>query len=215
MPMTTQIDLYFAEGCGRCPLGGTPHCKVHTWQEVLQHVRALPLACGLVEEVKWGVPCYTQQGKNIVTVSALKDCVVLGFFHGASLPDPDGLLVKQGANSQVGRIIRFTEARQVSRLKPKVISYIKAAMALAQNGQKPRASKPTERVPTELEEAFSKTAGLQKAFLALTPGRQRGYLLYFSAPKQSATRKARIEKCIQPIFEGKGMHDDYRAQQKR
>ncbi|MCU0420271.1 MAG: DUF1801 domain-containing protein [Cyclobacteriaceae bacterium] len=212
--MTTKIDVYFAAGCGRCALGGTPQCKVHRWPEELQYLRSLPLACGLTEEVKWGVPCYTLNGKNIVSVSALKEGAILGFFKGGQLADPDALLTKQGENSQTGRIIRFTEVSQIKRLTSTLKAYIRAAMALEQSGQKPINQSVVQNIPPELEEAFTEKAGFKKAFYALTPGRQRGYLLYFAAAKQAATRKARIEKCLQPIFDGKGMHDDYRAPRK-
>jgi uncharacterized protein YdeI (YjbR/CyaY-like superfamily) len=206
--MTTNVEIYFSEGCGRCSLGGTPECKVHTWQQELIALRRIVLECGLDEECKWGVPCYTFQGKNILMVSALKDSSILSFFKGSLLHDELGLLSFAGENSQVAKMLRFTRAEDILMLEELIKTYIFEAVEVEKAGLKvPKSAAP--ELPEELLQKFEELPAFQVAFEALTPGRQRGYLLYFSQPKQAQTRENRIEKCVPKILNGEGLHDKY------
>lgn len=204
-----KVDHYLLEGCGRCPLGGTPECKVHNWTTELEILRSIVLSCGLTEEVKWGVPCYTFDQKNVLLLSAFRAHCAISFFKGVLLDDKKGLLEKPGPNSHAGRIIKFTNLEQVEQSAADVKQLILEAIQVEKTGlQVPRNNTP-EPLPVELETRFAEDAILQTAFEALTPGRQRGYILYFSAPKQSKTRQSRIEKCVGKILNGEGLHDKY------
>lgn len=206
--MTTNVEIYFSEGCGRCSLGGTPECKVHTWQQELIALRRIVLECGLDEECKWGVPCYTFQGKNILMVSALKDSCILSFFKGSLLHDEHGLLSFAGENSQVAKMFRFTRTEDILMLEELIKTYIFEAVEVEKAGLKvPKSTAP--ELPEELLQKFEEMPAFQVAFEALTPGRQRGYVLYFSQPKQAQTRESRIEKCVPKILNGEGLHDKY------
>ncbi|MFN0201337.1 MAG: YdeI/OmpD-associated family protein [Bacteroidia bacterium] len=206
--MNPEIDLYLAEGCGRCPLGGTPDCKVHNWQEELIQLRRIILECGLVEELKWKHPCYTYQNNNVLLLGAFKDYCMLSFLKGALLQDVNGLLVKPGENTQVGRVIRFTSVEQILEIENTLKTYIYEAVEVEKAGLKGAYKSISEyAIPEELQQKFIEDPDFQAAFEALTPGRQKGYLLYFSAAKQAKTREARIEKYMTQIFAGKGIHD--------
>ena len=205
--MNPDIDLYLAEGCGRCPLGGTPACKVHPWQAGLVQLRRIALACGLTEVRKWGVPCYTYAGQNVALIGAFKDYFALSFPQGALLQDPEGLLVKPGPHSQAGRLFRFTETGQPGQMEAVLKAYLFEAMEAAKAGLKVVNAPRPEPIPEELAAFFDEDPAFQAAFEALTPGRQRGYILHFSQPKQAQTRIARIEKQMARIFDGQGMHD--------
>ncbi|KYG81781.1 hypothetical protein AWN68_16250 [Roseivirga echinicomitans] len=206
--MTTDVDLYFTEGCGRCPLGGTPDCKVNRWPQELKQLRRIVLDCGLTEESKWGVPCYTFQGNNIGVVSAFKEYASLSFFKGALLEDTNGILDKPGENTQAARLIKFTDVKQVMEMEPILKAFIYEAIEVEKAGLKVELKKTSEfNMSEEFKKALDEHPDLKTAFETLTPGRQRGYLLHFSQPKQSKTREARIEKCTPMIFEGKGLHD--------
>ena len=208
--MNKNVDLYFSEGCGRCPLGGTPDCKVHSWTEELKHLRRIVLECGLTETSKWGVPCYTtEENKNILIIGAFKESCTLAFFKGVLLQDSHGILSKPGEHSQSSRVIRFTNVAEIVERETLLKAYIHEAVAVEKAGLKVHFQRHTEPVPEEFLNILEENLALRTAFEALTPGRQRGYLMYFSAPKQSKTRTARIEKCMQKIFEGKGLNDDY------
>ncbi|PJJ60976.1 YdeI/OmpD-associated family protein [Hymenobacter chitinivorans] len=206
--MAPSVDLYFADGCGRCALVATPACSVRKWQPALHALRALALGSGLTEELKWGVPCYTLGTKNVVLIHAFKDYCALNFFNGALLSDPNSLLVQQTPNVQAARQIRFTDAQEILRLESVLHTYIREAIAVEEAGLKV-ARKPTSDfpLPEELHDALAANAALKAAFHTLTPGRQRGYLLFFAAPKQAKTRAARIEKYTPHILSGKGLHD--------
>lgn len=206
-PGNPQVDAFLATGCGRCSLFNTPQCKVHRWPEVLVRLREILLESALTEEVKWGVPCYTWQGTNVVLLSALKDCCTISFQKGVLLPDPRGLLQKPGPNTQAGRLIRFTAAEQVRALESDLRAYIVAAIEVEKAGLRVTTPNHPEPIPEELQLRLDQLPTLREAFFALTPGRQRGYILYFSDPKQSKTRFARIEKCLPQILAGKGLHD--------
>ncbi|MEY3368766.1 MAG: hypothetical protein RI973_1921 [Bacteroidota bacterium] len=202
-----QVDKYMADGCMRCKLGGTPACKVNDWREVLETLRNIVLECGLTEELKWGVPCYTYQGKNVAIISAFKEYGCLSFFKGALLDDSQHLLVKPGESSQAARYVKFTSPREVAELADVLKAYILNAVELEKSGQKVAFAKNPEPLPEELLLQFEASPELKRAFYALTPGRQRGYVIYFSQPRQSQSRMKRIEKCTPRILNGEGLND--------
>jgi uncharacterized protein YdeI (YjbR/CyaY-like superfamily) len=182
--------------------------KAKKWQNELKKLRTIALDAQLTEELKWGKPCYTFQESNIVLIQGFKEYFALLFFKGALLKDGKGVLVKPGENTQAGRQIRFTNARQIVELKPIVKAYIQEAIEVEKSGLKVDLKKTSEfAIPEEFQAHLDERPALQTAFGALTPGRQRAYLLYFSAPKQSKTRASRIEKCMRPILNGKGLND--------
>lgn len=206
--ISRDIATYFRDGCGRCALGGTPQCKVHSWQDELKHLQRIILDCGLTEEMKWGVPCYTFENAVVVLISAFKEYAAISFFKGALLQDKQGILERPGENTQAGRVIRFTNVQQVVELESTLKAYIHEAIEVEKAGLKVERKNVADfDFPEELIRKLEEVPGLQDAFDALTPGRQRGYLIYFSQPKQSKTRESRIEKYIDQIFEGKGMYD--------
>ncbi len=202
-----QIDQFLLEGCMRCSLGATPACKVHRWTAILEFLRQLILETELQEERKWGVPTYTINGKNVVMLGVFKDSCVLSFIKGQFLPDPKGLLALPGPNSREGRILRFTQLNQASTLENEIRHFLQEAIQVERSGKRAAASSSRQLLPEELLQKFAEHPGLETAFFALTPGRQRGYLIHFSGAKQSPTRLSRIEKCIPKIFSGKGMMD--------
>lgn len=204
------VDQYLADGCMRCKYGGTPQCKVHQWVNELILLRKIVLSTGLKEEIKWGVPVYTMDGKNIVTVNALKDSANLGFYKGALLKDDHQILEQQG-NIQSGRIIRFTNTEKIKELENTLKEYINEAIETEKKGLKVEMKKNPEPIPEELLEEFENDPVFETSFYSLTPGRQRGYIIYFSQPKQSATRKGRIDKYKEQILSGTGIHDHYKS----
>ena len=206
MQRNPEVDIYFSEGCGRCALGGTPECKVHRWTSEMKLLRQLILECDLNEERKWGVACYTFQKKNVIMLGAFKAYCFISFFKGALLQDEHTLLHKAGENSQAGKLMRFTTVEQVMELAPYIKAYIAEAITLEKSGAKVPVT--SELVlPEELTKILEANKPLRDAFFALTPGRQRGYVIYFTGAKQAKTRIARIEKVIPQILSGKGMHD--------
>lgn len=207
--MNQKIDKYLIDGCMRCKLGGTPQCKVHNWREELEILRHIVLGCGLTEELKWGVPCYTFNNKNIVIVSAFKDYSCLSFFKGSLLNDRKKILLKPGENSQSSRIVKITNPDQILELENILKEYILEAVEVEKSGQKVEFKKNSEPIPNELLKKFEEYPELEKAFSALTPGRQRGYIIYFSQPKNSQSIVNRIEKCRQKILNGEGLNDKY------
>lgn len=203
-----KVDHYFAVGCGRCPLGGTPDCKVHPWQEELKQVRRILVDTELTEEVKWSVPCYTFEDSNVAILTAYKDNCTLSFFKGALLKDPDDILVQPTKDSQAARVIRFTDVDRVLKLEAVIKAYVAEAIEVEKAGLEVAYKDTSEfDFPDELLSKFADDPAFAAAFDALTPGRQRGYLLHFSSAKQSQTRVRRIEKCMPRIFEGRGFHD--------
>ncbi|SIS80333.1 YdeI/OmpD-associated family protein [Alicyclobacillus vulcanalis] len=192
----------------RCRFGGTPDCKVHRFQEALRALRGILLDVGLTEELKWRQPCYTHGGRNIVILSAFKEHVALNFLKGGLIQDPHGLLEKPGEHTQTGRQMRFRNAEEVRVREPVIRDYLRQAMDLERAGRAARAPEANAmEMPEELLRWFGEMPDLQQAFEALTPGRRRAYLIYFSAPKQSKTRMARVETCIPLILQGKGLYD--------
>lgn len=206
--LNPQVDKYFIDGCMRCKYGATPQCKVHPWREELETLRQIVLETGLKEELKWGAPIYTHQGKNILSVGALKASANIGFFKGALLSDEQKILSQQG-NLQSDRIIKFTSTEEIEKVKKTLKSYILEAVEIEKSGKKVEFKKNPEPIPEELLQAFEKDLTFEKAFYALTAGRQRGYIIYFSQPKQAQTRTGRIEKYKQQILDGVGLHDKY------
>ncbi len=207
--MNSEVDKYLIDGCMRCKFGGTPDCKVNDWREELEILRQIVLDCGLTEELKWGVPCYTHDSKNIAIVSAFKDYCSLSFFKGALLEDPHGILDKPGEHSQSSRLIKYTDPESILEQTEILKEYIFQAVEVEKAGLRVELQQKPEPIPVELMNKFEELPALKKAFFALTPGRQRGYIIYFSQPKQSQTRESRIEKCLQKIFNGEGLNDKY------
>ena len=182
--------------------------KAEKWQEEFEKLRAIALECGLTEELKWGVPCYTFEKRNIVLIHGFKEYCALLFFKGALLKDAGRILIQQTKNVQAARQIRFTNIRQITKLKPMLKAYIYEAVEVERSGLKMPLKKTKEfNVPEEFQNKLNKSPALRKAFNALTPGRQRGYLLYFSQPKQAKTREARVEKLVPQILNGMGLND--------
>jgi uncharacterized protein YdeI (YjbR/CyaY-like superfamily) len=206
--MNQQADTYFTAGCGRCTKGGTPACKVNTWAAELAALRSLVLDAGLTEECKWGVPCYTVNGGNVVIIHSFKEYCALLFFKGALIKDPKGILIQQTENVQAGRQLRFKDVREITKLKTTINAYLQEATAIEKAGLKvTKKETPEFAIPEEFQAKLYKSPALKSAFEALTPGRQRGYLLHFAGAKQSATRTTRVEKCMPQILNGKGLLD--------
>ena len=192
--MNPKVDWYFT--------------KAQKWQKEIKKLRTIVLDCDLNEELKWGVPCYTFEKKNIVLIHVFKEYCALLFFKGALLNDPNGILKKPGENTQAARQIRFTTVREIVEMEPILKAYIYEAIEVEEAGLKVPVKKTSAfTIPEEFQKKLDKTPALKTAFKALTPGRQRGYILYFSAPKQSKTRASRIEKYIPQILDGKGLDD--------
>src|SRR2546421_8192404 len=182
--------------------------KSKQWQEELQKLRTIILDCGLTEDVKWRVPCYTFGGKNVLFIGRFKESCVLSFVKGVLLKDARGILIQQTENSQSVRIIQFTTVEQIVKLEPVLKAYIHEAIDVEKAGLKVTLKKTSEfKIPEEFQTKLDKVPALKTAFAALTPGRQRGYLLYFSAAKQSKTRASRVEKWMKQILNGKGLDD--------
>lgn len=182
--------------------------KAKKWQKEFEALRMIILDCGLTEELKWGVPCYTYQKRNIVLIHGFKEYCALLFFKGALLNNDHGILIQQTENVQSARQIRFTDLREIVKLEPILKAYIYEAIEVEKAGLKVELRKTKEYpVPVEFQIKLDKSPALKTAFHALTPGRQRGYILYFAAPKQSKTRESRIEKCMKDILNGKGLND--------
>lgn len=192
--MNPKVDWYFV--------------KHKEWQTEIETLRTIILECGLTEELKWGCPCYTLEQSNIVLIHVFKEYCAVLFFKGALLKDAKGILIQQTKNVQAARQIRFTNVKEVIKLKPTLKAYIKEAIQAEKSGIKVELKKTAEfDMPDEFKTQLNKNASLKKAFYALTPGRQRGYLLYFSSAKQMKTREARIKKYTPQILKGKGIDD--------
>lgn len=182
--------------------------KAGKWQQEFETLREIVFASPLTEEVKWGQPCYTSEGKNIVLIHGFKEYCALLFFKGALLKDPKHILIQQTENVQSGRQIRFTNVEQIIKMKSILKAYIHEAIEVEKSGLKVKLKKTSDfKVPEEFQGKLNEIPALKKAFAALTPGRQRGYLFYFSAAKQPKTREARVEKCMPQILQGKGLDD--------
>ena len=205
--MNPKVDKYLLDGCMRCKYGGTPKCKVNNWINELEELRKIVIKSGLAEELKWGMPCYTSNNKNILMISAFKDYACISFFKGVLLKDKEKLLVAHGENSQSVRIIKYTHSNQIIQQAPFIKAFIKEAIEIENSGIKVAFKKNPEPIPEELMVEFSKVPQFKKAFYDLTPGRQRGYIIYFSQPKSVQSKLNRIEKCRENILSGKGLND--------
>lgn len=203
--MNKSVNLYFELGCGRCDKMATPLCKVHLWDAGLADLREIVLSSGLKEELKWGHPCYEYKGKNLVMIAAYKDFMALSFLQGALLRDESNLLERQGENTQSARILRWDDSSHVSAMRDVILAYIAEAKQVQDQGLKVAQAELV--LGPEWLDALAQNAELKQAFEALTPGRQRAYVLYVEGAKQEKTRKARIEKWIPAILAGKGMND--------
>jgi len=191
--MNPKVDFYF---------------KDKKWQEELEQLRKIALDCQLTEELKWGTPCYTYQKKNIVLIHDFKEYCAFLFFKGALLKDTEGILIQQSENVQAARQIRFTNLKEITAQKSILKAYIYEAIEIEKAGLKVELKKTSEfPVSDEFQQQLDNDSTLKKAFKALTPGRQRAYLLNFSQPKQAKTREARVEKAIPNILNGKGLND--------
>lgn len=206
--MNPKVDDYIRMGCGRCELFDTPDCKVHPFVEELQALRAILLETDLTEDVKWSFPCYTYNGSNVLILSALKNYCSLDFFKGVLLKDPEGVLIQQTENMQATRQLRYTSVEQVEAQADLIKAYVAEAIEIEKQGLKVEYKDTSEfDVPDELVAVFEEDPQYETAFYSLTPGRQRGYLLYFASAKQSKTRTSRIEKYRSKVFDGKGVHE--------
>ena len=192
--MNPKVDFYFS--------------KTQKWQKELEKLRTIILDCHLTEELKWGVPCYSFQESNIVLIYVFKEYCALLFIKGALLHNANGILIQQTKNVQAGRQIRFTNVREIIEMETILKAYINKAIEVENAGLKVNFKKTTEFIiPEEFQNKLDEIPALKTAFDALTPGRQRAYILYFSEPKQSKTRESRVEKCTQQILNGKGLND--------
>lgn len=190
------------------PKAGFYFHKAGKWQKEIKQLRHIVLDCGLTEELKWGCPCYTFNGSNIVLIHVFKEYCALLFFKGALLSDTNGILVQQTENVQAARQARFTNLAEIVALAPVLKTIIYEAIEVEKAGLKVSLKQTKEfPMPEEFQTKLDKVPGLKAAFEALTPGRQRAYLLHFASPKQAKTRESRIEKCIPDIFAGKGLND--------
>src|SRR5258708_22470787 len=192
--MNPKVDWFFS--------------KAGKWQKEFEQLRTIVLGCDLIEELKWGQPCYTFEKSNIVLIHGFKEYCALLFFKGALLKDAKDILVQQTENVQAARQIRFTNVREIVGMKPILKAYIKEAIEVEKAGFEVNYKKTSEfEIPDEFKNRLDESPAFKTAFAALTPGRQRGYLLYFFSAKQSKTREARVEKCVQQILNGQGLND--------
>ncbi|MEQ8229197.1 MAG: YdeI/OmpD-associated family protein [Rhodospirillales bacterium] len=202
--MITDIEDYFIKGCGRCDRFDTPDCSVRTWENGLNSLRRICRDMDLAETVKWGHPCYMHAGRNIVLFGAFRGDFRLSFMNASLLKDPDGILEKNGPNTQHPSVIRFSGNAQVDAMEPIIRAYLAEAISYAEAGITPAKEKVEFELPDELVEAMDTDPALAKAFHSLTPGRQRSYVINLNGAKASATRVARIAKFRDKILAGKG-----------
>ena len=192
--MNPKVDWYFN--------------KATKWKKEVDKLRSIALDCDLIEELKWGQPCYTYQNSNIVLIHDFKEYCAFLFFKGALLKDPKKILIQQTENVQAARQVRFTNLQEIVKLEKALKTYIYEAVKVEESGVKVEFKKTKEfKMPEEFKKKLDKSPALEKAFYALTPGRQRGYLLYFSSAKQAKTREDRVEKYTKEILAGKGLED--------
>lgn len=200
--MNPKVDFYFD--------------KAKKWKEEFGKLRKIVLDCGLTEELKWGQPCYMFEKKNIVLIHGFKEYCAFLFFKGALLKDTKGILIQQTENVQSARQVRFTSVQEITKLEKTLKAYIYEACEVEEAGLKVEFKKTREfEMPEEFQKKLDKLPALKKAFYALTPGRQRGYLLHFASAKQAKTRELRVEKYMAQILDGKGIDDDYSSPKKK
>ncbi|MGR3464764.1 YdeI/OmpD-associated family protein [Limimaricola sp.] len=205
--MITEIETFFAKGCGRCARFDTPECSVRGWSHGLNELRRICLGAGLVETVKWGHPCYMHAGRNIVLLGAFRRDFRISFFNAALLDDPQGLLRASGPNSRHPDMISFADNTGPRDLEPAIRSLLSEAMAHAEAGRKPPRTRVEFELPDELVDALDRDPELATAFHALTPGRQRSYVININAAKKSLTRASRVAGFRERILAGKGAQE--------
>lgn len=205
--MITDVEDFFTKGCGRCDRFDTPGCSTKLWSEGLSKLREICLSADLHEEVRWGQPCYRHAGRNIAILGAYQDKFVLGFFNAALMKDPEGVLEKPGPNTQHADTIYFKEMAQVAALEKTISAYLEEAKVYAEEGKKPQKNTSTPDLPAELANALDDDPQLAEAFHALTPGRQRSYVINLNCAKKPETRIARIAKFRDNIIDGKGANE--------
>ena len=210
----TTVDQYLLDGCGRCSKGGTPNCTVHKWHPILVAMRELAKECLLTEEVKWSVPCYTLNGKNVLMIHAFMEYCSIMFMKGSLLTDPENILHRQTEHVTAGRQLRYLRIEDFLAQRERAKDFILEAIQLEEAGKKVEKRTQADPVVDELKEAFAQDSAFKTAFYQLTPGRQRAYLLHFAQPKQAETRASRIEKCMPMILRGEGLHDAYQKGKK-
>lgn len=202
--MITDVEDYFAKGCGRCARFATSDCSTRKWLSGLLALRRICLQAGLQEVAKWGHPTYTHQGRNIAILGAFRGDFRLNFQNAALMRDPEGVLEKQGDNSTTAGSLRFTDNDAPARMEPTIRAYLAEAMGYAEQGLKPVKAAAELALPPELVTALDADPALAEAFAALTPGRQKSWVLFLTDAKTPATRLSRIEKGREKIMTGKG-----------
>jgi len=204
---TVSVDAWLAEGCGRCEHFQTPACKVHRWTPALVLLREVLRASGLTEELKWGNPCYTLDGRNVVMLLAFKESCGLSFFKGAAMSDPDGALESAGPSSRFARSLRFGSVEEARSKRAVAEAFVAQAVAMERAGVKVDAPPAAEPVPDELAERLAADDALRAAFAALTPGRRRSHILHIGGAKQAETRARRVDRCAPEILAGRGFNE--------
>lgn len=205
--MITDPEDYFTSGCGRCDRFATADCSTRRWEEGLKQLRSICLDAGLIETAKWGHPCYTHEDRNVVILGAYRSDFTVGFFDSALLKDPEGVLEKSGPNTQHPDTIRFTRVGQVAEVETTLRAYLEELKGYVEAGVRPVKTTVHFDLPVELVEAMDADPALAEAFHALTPGRQRSYVINLTSAKKSATRVSRIAKFRDKILAGKGAQE--------
>jgi uncharacterized protein YdeI (YjbR/CyaY-like superfamily) len=203
----TSVDAYLQDGCGRCDRYQTPTCKVHRWTPALVALRGLLRSTALTEEMKWGSPCYTLEGKNVVMLASFNDSCALSFFKGAALVDEEGALETAGPNSHVARVLRFRSVEDALARLSQAGRFVEQAIALERDGVKVAHATAPQPIPEELARRLAEDPSLRAAFEALTPGRRRSHILHVSGAAQAATRVRRVERCVSDILAGRGFNE--------
>lgn len=202
-----SVDSYLQDGCGRCDLYRTPECKVHLWTDALKALREILCDSALEETMKWGSPCYTYEGTNVLLLVSLRRYCGISFLRGAALRDERGLLEKPGPNSRYARYLPFTTLEGVVENEATIRAYVEEAIGLVRDGIRVEVEAGPEPMPDELADRLDADAELREAYERLTPGRQRSHILHVSGAKQAATRERRVEKCAPKILAGKGFNE--------
>jgi uncharacterized protein YdeI (YjbR/CyaY-like superfamily) len=205
--MITMVEDYFTKGCGRCPRFDTPDCSTKSWADGLAQLRRICLAAGLTEAVKWGHPCYMWEGRNIALIGAFRESFSLNFMNASLLKDPHDVLQKRGPNTVHADMLSFADVAEVIAIEPIITAYLQEAIGYAQAGIKPVKQAQDLDLQPELLDALDTDPEFSEAFAALTPGRQRSYVLHLSTTSNPATRVARIERFRDKVMAGKGWNE--------
>lgn len=205
--MITKVNTYFIDGCGRCDHFGTDLCKARKWSAPLAVLREVLLASGLEEEAKWGQPTYTLKGKNVAMIFSFNDSCGISFFKGVLLADDASILVPAGPNSNVARLLKVTSEERVRELSPIIHQYLDEAIELEKSGAAVPKPERNESTPMVIQERIETDPVFKNAWYALTPGRQRSYIIHVGGAKQEKTQYNRLEKAIPKIFAGKGNNE--------